>query len=68
MATERRENLYQVWAIEKATGNLVAVPMFPRIAKPVAEEWAALMQRMIREGKETRYEDPKALEHLSNLT
>lgn len=60
----KREPLYQVWAIEVATGNLVPVPFFPRIAKQVAEEFALTMRLMIAQGKEKRYSDPKALLHI----
>lgn len=60
----QREPLYQVWAIERASGKLVAVPFFPRIAKAVAEEFAATMRIQIALGKETRYSDPEALLHI----
>lgn len=65
---KKRELLYQVWATETATGQLVAVPFFPRVAKEVAEEYAATMKGMISLGKEKRYSDPHALPHLSVLT
>lgn len=64
---DKREPLYQVWATETATNNLVAVPMFPRAMKEAAEMWVSDMERMIREGKEKRYADPKALPHLGML-
>jgi len=63
----QREPLYQVWAIERATGKLVAVPFFPRIAKEVAEEFAATMRMEIALGHETRYSDPEALLHIRTL-
>lgn len=60
----QREPLYQVWAIERATGKLVAVPNFPRIAKVVADEFAAALRMQIALGNETRYSDPEALLHI----
>lgn len=63
-AGTRREPLYQVWAEETATGKLVVVPFFPRIAQEVAEEWAATMRAMIALGKEKRYSNPRALLHI----
>lgn len=60
----RRAPLYQVWATDVKTGKLVVVPFFPRIAKEVAEEYAATMRLMIAAGKEKRYSDPQALIHL----
>ena len=60
----QRAPLYQVWAIERATDKLVVVPFFPRIAKEVAEEFAATMRMQIALGNETRYSDPEALLHI----
>ena len=57
----RREPLYQVMATEVSTGELVAMPMFPRIGKEVAEEFAATVRTMILQGKEKRYADPQAV-------
>jgi hypothetical protein len=61
---KQREPLYQVWATERATGNLVVVPFFPRIAKEIAEEYASTMRLMIAQGNEKRYSDPQALLHM----
>lgn len=63
--TLQREPLFQVWATETKTGNLVAVPMFPRVIKEAAEGFVSDMKRMIQQGHEKRYSDPQALEHLS---
>ncbi len=59
----KREPLYQVWAEETATGNLVAVPMFPKALKDNCEEWAGLMIEQIRLGNEKRYSNPQAALH-----
>ena len=55
-----REPLYQVMATETSTGNLVPMPMFPRIGKEAAEEFVATVRTMIVQGKEKRYADPHA--------
>lgn len=60
----KREPLYQVWAIETKTGNMVPMPQFPRIGKEQAEEWAALVRTHISNGNVKNYSDPKALLHL----
>lgn len=62
----KREPLYQVWATETKTGQLVAVPFFPRVMKQVADEYVSTMDSMIKLGKETRYAEPQALVHLSS--
>lgn len=61
---QQREDLYQVWATETNTGQLVVVPMFPRVAKEAAEQFVETMQNMISTGKEKRYADPQALMHM----
>jgi hypothetical protein len=61
----KREPLYQVWAEETATGQLVPAPMFPRVAKEVADEFASTMAMMIACGKEKRYNQPQVLLHIS---
>lgn len=62
----KREPLYQVWATETKTGNLVAVPYFPRAMKEVTEEWVATMKGMIALGNEKRFTDPQSLVHLAS--
>jgi len=64
---DTREPLFQVWATETKTGQLVAVPFFPRVMKEVAEEYVATMKSMISLGKEKRYADPQALPHLGTI-
>ena len=64
----KREPLYQVWAEDTETGQLVVVPYFPRIAQAVAEEWVGLMNQAISSGKLKKYANPKAILHLGNLT
>ena len=61
---EQREPLYQVWATHIETGTMVPVPMFPRVVKPAAEEFAAKMRQMIMLGHEKRYSDPVVSAHL----
>jgi hypothetical protein len=61
---QQREPLYQVWATERTTGQLVVVPFFPRIAKEVADEFASTMRMQISLGNEKRYSDPQALLHM----
>jgi len=63
--TVKREPLYQVWATETKTGNLVPMPFFPRIEKGQAEVWAQLARDKIREGKLKEYSDPHIALHLS---
>ena len=60
----KREPLYQVWAIETKTGNMVPMPYFPRIAKEQAEEWVALVREHIMNGNVKDWSDPQALLHL----
>lgn len=62
----KREPLYQVWATETKTGQLVPVPMFPRVMKEVADEYVGTMESMIKLGHEKRYADPQALVHLAS--
>lgn len=64
-ATIKQEQLYQVWAIETATGNLVPFPYFPRIGKEAADELLATLKAMIASGKEKRYTEPQSLPHLA---
>lgn len=64
----KREPLYQVWATEVKTGNLVAMPMFPRVMQEVANEYVTTVKGMIALGKEKRYVDPQALPHLGLTT
>lgn len=60
--------LYQVWATDVRTNQLVPVPCFPRVAQQIAEEYVATMKSMISLGHEKRYADPQALPHLGMLT
>lgn len=60
----KREPLYQVWATETKTGQLVAVPMFPRVIKESAENFVQTMKDQIALGNEKRYVEPQALLHL----
>lgn len=64
----KRAPLYQVWATEVQTGQLVAVPFFPRVMQEVADEYVATMKSMISLGKEKRYVEPQALPHLGMIT
>lgn len=66
MDAQKKEPLYQVWAEETKTGQLVPVPMFPRVMKETAEELAATMKEMILLGHEKRYANPQALIHLAS--
>ena len=59
-----KEPLYQVWAIERKTNQLVPVRYFPRMKQQVVEEYAALVNKMVKEGKEKRYADARALLHI----
>jgi hypothetical protein len=59
-----REPLYQVWAIERKTNQLVPIRYFPRIRQQVAEEYASLVNKMVKEGKESNYADARALLHI----
>ena len=61
---DTEEPLYQVWATETKTGQLVPVPFFPRAIKDAVTVFQLEMRRMIREGKEKRYADPQVLVHL----
>lgn len=60
----KRDPLYQVWAEEVSTGKLVPAPMFPRVVKEVADEYASTMSMMIAAGKEKRYSQPQVLLHI----
>jgi len=60
----KREPLYQVWATETKTGQLVPMPMFPRVMLETAEEYVSTVKAMISTGKEKRYTEPQALRHL----
>lgn len=60
----KREPLYQVWATETKTGQLVAVPMFPRMIKEAAENFVQTMKDQIALGNEKRFVEPQALLHL----
>ena len=62
--TVRHEPLYQVYAEEVKTGQLVAVPMFPRAMKAATEEWVGLMLEQIRLGNEKRYANPQVALHI----
>jgi len=62
----KREPLYQVYAEETKTGNLVAVPMFPRAMKVNTDEWVNLMEEQIRLGNEKRYVKPQSALLLPN--
>jgi hypothetical protein len=59
-----REPLYQVWAVERKTNQLVPMRNFPRIKQQVADEWASLVNKMVSEGKERNYADARALLHI----
>jgi hypothetical protein len=62
-----REPLYQVWAIDTKTGQLVPVPFFPRVMKRTAEEWVSLMKMAIATRDYKDFADPRALLHMGNL-
>lgn len=62
----KREPLYQVYAEETKSGNLVAVPMFPRAMKVNTDEWVNLMEEQIRLGHEKRYVKPQSALLLPN--
>lgn len=62
----KHEPLYQVWAIETKTGNLVPFPFFPRVMKDVADEYVSTVKSMIVAGHEKRYTEPQALIHLAS--
>ena len=63
-----REPLYQVWAIERKTNQLVPMRNFPRIKQQIADEWAALVNKYVKEGKERNYADARALLHIEIST
>lgn len=58
------QKLYQVWATETKTGQLVAVPFFPRVMQEAALKFVQDMNSQIRKGREKRYADPVAMLHL----
>lgn len=62
----KNEPLYQVWATEIQSGKLVPMPMFPRVMKDVADEYASTVRMMIAAGKETRYKDPESILYLGH--
>jgi hypothetical protein len=60
------EPLFQVMATERKTGQLVAMPMFPRVMKETADEYVQTVKMMIAAGKEKRYADPHVAQLLTN--
>jgi len=55
---KKTRELYQVFATEVKTGQLVAVPMFGKSHKKACDLWANTMTDMINKGFEKRYRDP----------
>jgi hypothetical protein len=58
------DQLYQVWAKDKRTGDLVPMPMFPRVIKQVADHFVSVVKEQIAKGNCKDYEDPQALMHI----
>lgn len=62
--TKRQHELYQVYATEKSSGELIPVPWFPRANKEACEGWCETIKLMIASGKENRYADPQVIVYL----
>jgi hypothetical protein len=64
-----REQLFQLWVTENATGKLVPYPYTPRMRQSVVEEWAVLLKKALDakvENQFTRgYSEPQVLAHLT---
>jgi len=56
-----RKPLYQVCAENTQTGQLMAIPFFPKVNQTAATILADTVARMIACGKEKRFANPRAL-------
>jgi len=65
MKTTKREQLYQVWAEETATGRLIPVPAFPRMGKEAVDMFAETIRSLIACGKLKTYANPQVVPHIS---
>jgi hypothetical protein len=63
---KKKHELYQVYATEVKSGQLVAVPMFGKSHKKACDLWANTMTDMIAKGFEKRYRDPQVAMYLGS--
>lgn len=57
-----KEQLYQVWATDTATGQLI--PIFPKATKEAVEQWVSVVNEQIRLGKCKALSDPHVAAHI----